>query len=195
MLQNQICGGRQTDRAAGRSLVTACLNSKLYFASSSSWNLLYIFMQFFVYLLHLIYNSSNMFIVFTLMLCFIFVGQGVVLVRSPWSDFVFTEALAQLNYVRKPCKLHKFEDTKVYFCRDCNFHISLSYIFVVKEHYYFLADNSICELLKPHISIYLDVPPSEVMDRIRKRNNVNILIALYGILSLYIVLSVPLRYI
>ena len=43
----------------------------------------------------------------------------------------------------------------------------------VAEHYKYIADNSVCDLIKPHITIYLDIPPSDIMDRIRKRNAVS----------------------
>lgn len=70
-------------------------------------------------------------------------GQGVVIVRSPFTDFVFAENLRKFKYITR------------------NF----------MDYYNDFNANSICELLKPHICIYLDVPIGITMDRIKERNN------------------------
>ncbi|KAH7966593.1 hypothetical protein HPB49_017969 [Dermacentor silvarum] len=69
-------------------------------------------------------------------------GQGVVLERSCFSDFVFADAMHKLGYIsRNAWKMyHK--------CR----------------HY------TIFQMLKPHLVIYLDVPSDILLQRIRERN-------------------------
>ncbi len=69
-------------------------------------------------------------------------GQGVVLDRSVYSDYVFTEAMFNSNYISKG----------------------------VRSVYYDLKDNTIGELMKPHLVIYLDVPVDTVKQRIKERN-------------------------
>lgn len=69
-------------------------------------------------------------------------GQGVVLDRSVYSDYVFTEAMYESNYISKG----------------------------VRSAYYDLKANSIGELIKPHLAIYLDVPVETVKQRIKERN-------------------------
>jgi len=70
-------------------------------------------------------------------------GQGVVMVRSAFSDTVFVEALRKVGYVTTP--------------------------FV--KYYNEYRDNSLCEMLKPHLTIYLDAPLSAVRERIKQRND------------------------
>ncbi|KAL7981285.1 hypothetical protein Chor_002181 [Crotalus horridus] len=67
-------------------------------------------------------------------------GQGVVLERSPYSDFVFLEAMSKQNYIHPRCV----------------------------KHYYTMKHLSICEILPPHLVLYIDVPVSEVKKRIDK---------------------------
>lgn len=67
-------------------------------------------------------------------------GQGVVLERSPYSDYVFLEAMYKQGYIRKECV----------------------------DHYNEIKGNSICEFLPPHLVIYLDVPVVEVKNRLRQ---------------------------
>uniref|UniRef100_J3S9U6 NADH dehydrogenase [ubiquinone] 1 alpha subcomplex subunit 10, mitochondrial n=1 Tax=Crotalus adamanteus TaxID=8729 RepID=J3S9U6_CROAD len=67
-------------------------------------------------------------------------GQGVVLERSPYSDFVFLEAMSKQNYIHPRCV----------------------------KHYYRMKHLSICEILPPHLVLYIDVPVSEVKKRIDK---------------------------
>lgn len=57
-------------------------------------------------------------------------GQGVVLDRSVFSDYVFVEAMNQANYLSAGAK----------------------------SVYYDVRKNTIEELFKPHLVIYLDVP-------------------------------------
>lgn len=61
-------------------------------------------------------------------------GQGVVLERSPYSDFVFLEAMLSQNYIGRG----------------------------IKSVYYELKANTIEELMRPHLVIYLDVPVDKV---------------------------------
>ncbi|CAK1590950.1 unnamed protein product [Parnassius mnemosyne] len=69
-------------------------------------------------------------------------GQGVVLERSPYSDFVFLEAMFHQKYISKG----------------------------VRSVYYELRNNTIEELMRPHLVIYLDVPVPKVMEAIKCRN-------------------------
>lgn len=68
-------------------------------------------------------------------------GQGVVLDRSIYSDHVFAETLKDNGYM--PRKVHNW--------------------------YYYLRRNTICNLWKPHLTIYLDSSVDDCMDRIKKR--------------------------
>ncbi|XP_008067096.1 NADH dehydrogenase [ubiquinone] 1 alpha subcomplex subunit 10, mitochondrial [Carlito syrichta] len=70
-------------------------------------------------------------------------GQGVVLERSIFSDFVFLEAMYNQGYIRKQCVDHYNEVKKV----------------------------TICEYLPPHVVIYIDVPVPEIQSRIQKKGN------------------------
>lgn len=69
-------------------------------------------------------------------------GQGVVLDRSVYSDYVFVEAMCESNYISK----------------------------AVKSVYYDIKENSIHELMKPQLVIYLDVPVETVKKNIKERN-------------------------
>jgi len=71
-------------------------------------------------------------------------GQGVVMVRSVFSDIVYVEAMKRMGYVTAPFMHH--------------------YANVMRA-------NTICELLKPHMTIYLDAPVSVIRQRINARNN------------------------
>nr|CAH7712942.1 unnamed protein product [Callosobruchus chinensis] len=68
-------------------------------------------------------------------------GQGVVLDRCVYSDFVFAEAMYSQGYLSK----------KAY------------------KKYYEYRDNTIIELLRPHLIIYLDVPVPKVIENVQKR--------------------------
>ncbi|XP_053838171.1 NADH dehydrogenase [ubiquinone] 1 alpha subcomplex subunit 10, mitochondrial-like isoform X2 [Vidua macroura] len=68
-------------------------------------------------------------------------GQGVVLERSPYSDFVFLDAMLKQGYVHKRCL----------------------------DHYKEVKEISISELLPPHLVIYVDVPVPEVQKRIQEK--------------------------
>ncbi|XP_075155163.1 NADH dehydrogenase (ubiquinone) subunit ND-42 [Haematobia irritans] len=70
-------------------------------------------------------------------------GQGVVLDRSCYSDFVFLEAMYKHGYVSRGAR----------------------------SVYYELRGNTITELLRPHLVIYLDMPVDVVKQRIKERNN------------------------
>jgi len=67
-------------------------------------------------------------------------GQGSVIVKSAFSDFVMAEAMRERGYVTK------------------NF----------LKYYNMFVDNSICELHTPHLCIYLDTPVSIAMERWKK---------------------------
>ncbi|XP_060531424.1 NADH dehydrogenase [ubiquinone] 1 alpha subcomplex subunit 10, mitochondrial-like [Cylas formicarius] len=68
-------------------------------------------------------------------------GQGVVLDRCVYSDFVFAESMFSQGYISK----------------------------AARKKYYEVRDNCIGELLRPHLVIYLDVPVPNVLDNIKKR--------------------------
>uniref|UniRef100_UPI0023DD05F1 NADH dehydrogenase [ubiquinone] 1 alpha subcomplex subunit 10, mitochondrial isoform X1 n=1 Tax=Callithrix jacchus TaxID=9483 RepID=UPI0023DD05F1 len=70
-------------------------------------------------------------------------GQGVVLERSIFSDFVFLDAMYNQGYIRKQCV----------------------------EHYNEVKKVTICEYLPPHLVIYLDVPVPEIQRRIQKKGD------------------------
>lgn len=68
-------------------------------------------------------------------------GQGVVLERSPWSDFVFVEAMYKCGFIKLNCR----------------------------NAYRKIKANIIKELRRPQLVIYLDVPVSETQERIKAR--------------------------
>lgn len=68
-------------------------------------------------------------------------GQGVVLDRSVYSDFVFLESMVSEGYMSKPAR----------------------------SVYYEIKQNTILELMRPHLVIYLDVPVAKVQENIKKR--------------------------
>ncbi|XP_005339704.2 NADH dehydrogenase [ubiquinone] 1 alpha subcomplex subunit 10, mitochondrial isoform X2 [Ictidomys tridecemlineatus] len=70
-------------------------------------------------------------------------GQGVVLERSIFSDFVFLEAMYNQGFIRKQCVDHYNEVKKI----------------------------TACEYLPPHLVIYVDVPVPEVLSRIQKKGD------------------------
>lgn len=67
-------------------------------------------------------------------------GQGVIMERSPYSDMVFLEAMANRGYIRKQCV----------------------------DHYNEIKNISICEFLPPHLVIYVDVPAEDVQKKIKQ---------------------------
>lgn len=69
-------------------------------------------------------------------------GQGVVLNRCPYSDYVFVETMVKAGYMSKGAR----------------------------SVYYELRGNTITEVMQPHLVIYLDVPVSKVKENIKKRN-------------------------
>ncbi|XP_007939697.1 NADH dehydrogenase [ubiquinone] 1 alpha subcomplex subunit 10, mitochondrial [Orycteropus afer afer] len=70
-------------------------------------------------------------------------GQGVVLERSIYSDFVFLDAMYKQGYIRKQCV----------------------------EHYREVKKLTIREYLPPHVVIYVDVPVAEIQSRIQKKGD------------------------
>lgn len=68
-------------------------------------------------------------------------GQGVVLERSPYSDFVFLEAMYARKYISRG----------------------------VRSVYYELRGNTLEELMRPHLVIYLDMPVDKVQEAIKRR--------------------------
>ncbi|KAM9380336.1 NADH dehydrogenase [ubiquinone] 1 alpha subcomplex subunit 10, mitochondrial isoform 1-T1 [Phaethornis superciliosus] len=68
-------------------------------------------------------------------------GQGVVIERSPYSDFVFLEAMFKQGYIHKRCV----------------------------DHYKEIKEISISEFLPPHLVIYIDVPVADVQKRIQEK--------------------------
>ncbi|KAK5860776.1 hypothetical protein PBY51_022235 [Eleginops maclovinus] len=67
-------------------------------------------------------------------------GQGVILERSPFSDFVFLEAMFKQGYIRKECV----------------------------QHYNEIINISLNEFLPPHLTIYIDVPAEEVQKKLKQ---------------------------
>lgn len=70
-------------------------------------------------------------------------GQGVILDRCCYSDFVFLETLHKHSYISKGAR----------------------------SVYYELKENTISELMKPHLVVYLDVPVATIKDKIKARGN------------------------
>ncbi|XP_037705356.1 NADH dehydrogenase [ubiquinone] 1 alpha subcomplex subunit 10, mitochondrial [Choloepus didactylus] len=70
-------------------------------------------------------------------------GQGVVLERSIFSDFVFLEAMYKQGFIRKACV----------------------------DHYYEVKKITCCEYLPPHVVIFVDVPVPEIQSRIQKKGD------------------------
>ncbi|KAM9692484.1 NADH dehydrogenase [ubiquinone] 1 alpha subcomplex subunit 10, mitochondrial isoform 5-T5 [Dama dama] len=70
-------------------------------------------------------------------------GQGVVLERSIYSDFVFLEAMYRQGFIRKQCV----------------------------DHYNQVKKVTVCEYLPPHVVVYVDVPVPELQSRIQKKGN------------------------
>lgn len=68
-------------------------------------------------------------------------GQGVVTNRCPYSDYVFLETMFRHGYVSKGAR----------------------------SVYYDLRANTMTELMKPHLVIYLDVPVAKTKENIKKR--------------------------
>ncbi|XP_053327553.1 NADH dehydrogenase [ubiquinone] 1 alpha subcomplex subunit 10, mitochondrial [Spea bombifrons] len=70
-------------------------------------------------------------------------GQGAVLERSPFSDFVFLDAMYKNGYIRKQCL----------------------------SHYNEIKGVSIDEYLPPHLAVYIDVPSADVHKNIMEKGN------------------------
>jgi len=71
------------------------------------------------------------------------IGQGVVCVRSPWSDHVFGKALVDHGYLTKEGH-HWYKHT------------------ITRDH--------LCDFPRPHLSIYLDASVDETLANIKRRN-------------------------
>lgn len=70
-------------------------------------------------------------------------GQGVILQRCPFSDYIFVEAMDKCGYITKRAK----------------------------DIYYEITRYTMVPLFKPHLVIYLDVSPAKVKENVKKRNN------------------------
>ncbi|XP_063286108.1 NADH dehydrogenase [ubiquinone] 1 alpha subcomplex subunit 10, mitochondrial [Pelobates fuscus] len=70
-------------------------------------------------------------------------GQGAILERSPFSDFVFLDAMLKNEYIRKECV----------------------------SNYNEIKGVSIDEFLPPHVAIYVDVPAADVHKKIQESAN------------------------
>lgn len=70
-------------------------------------------------------------------------GDGIILERSSFSDFVFLEAMHKMGYVSNS----------------------------LKNYYYEAKQEVMYELVKPHLVIYLDVPVDTLLKRIKQRKN------------------------
>jgi len=69
-------------------------------------------------------------------------GQGVILDRCVYSDFVFLEAMYKRGFVSKGAR----------------------------SVYYDVRRNTLNELLRPHLVVYLDVPVEKVLEKVKQRN-------------------------
>ncbi|XP_044529322.1 NADH dehydrogenase [ubiquinone] 1 alpha subcomplex subunit 10, mitochondrial [Gracilinanus agilis] len=72
-------------------------------------------------------------------------GQGVVLERSIFSDFVFMEAMFKQGFIRKECK----------------------------EHYEEIKRLTAPEYLPPHLVIYIDMPVPEILKQIQEKGDLH----------------------
>lgn len=70
-------------------------------------------------------------------------GQGVVLERSIYSDFVFLEAMYNQGYIRKQCV----------------------------DHYNEVKKLTLTKYLPPHVVVYIDIPVPEIQRRIQKKGD------------------------
>ncbi|CAN7996135.1 unnamed protein product [Ixodes pacificus] len=69
-------------------------------------------------------------------------GEGVVLERSPFSDYVFAETMHKFGYMSK----------------------------LALKAYNLMKEAGLPELLRPHLVIYLDAPSNVLLQRIKERN-------------------------
>lgn len=72
-------------------------------------------------------------------------GQGIVIERSPWTDYVFVDAGYKMGFLPQD----------------------------FKDYMWALRKDTEPHLLRPHLVIYLDVSPEEALKRIKKRNIVS----------------------
>jgi len=68
-------------------------------------------------------------------------GQGVVMDKSCYSDFVYADALVKEGYITKPAR------------------------YVYQE----VVNHTIDELMRPHLAIYLDMPVTKSLEKIKER--------------------------
>lgn len=68
-------------------------------------------------------------------------GDGVIIERSPYSDFAFIEAMYKCKYISK----------------------------TAREIYYTLSRHAMPDLLHPNLVIYLDAPVTRVLDLVKDR--------------------------
>lgn len=69
-------------------------------------------------------------------------GQGIILERSIYSDYVFANAMVENNFMTKEARV-VYQDLK---------------------------DNTINFLFRPHLVVYLDTPINVIRDRVKERN-------------------------
>lgn len=69
-------------------------------------------------------------------------GEGVIIERSPFSDFAFVEAMFKCKFMSK----------------------------AARDIYYVLQKHAMPDLLHPHIVVYLDAPVSRILDLVKERN-------------------------
>ncbi|XP_065558668.1 NADH dehydrogenase [ubiquinone] 1 alpha subcomplex subunit 10, mitochondrial-like isoform X2 [Artemia franciscana] len=69
-------------------------------------------------------------------------GQGVILEQNPYSDVAFTEAMIECGYISKQ----------------------------VEEWYKIMILSTHCEILHPHLIVYLDSPVNEIEKRIKEKH-------------------------
>lgn len=111
---------------------------------------------------------------------FCFLGQGVVLERSPFSDVVFLEAMFKQGYIRKECKCFCITNSRgasITTHTDNQQHLPTFHLMVMMcatcgfagvQHYNEIKDISICEFLPPHLVIYVDLPAEEVQKKLKQ---------------------------
>lgn len=68
-------------------------------------------------------------------------GEGVIIERSPYSDFAFLEAMYKCKYVSK----------------------------AARQMYYILYKHAMPDLLHPHLVVYLDAPVPRLLDLVKER--------------------------
>lgn len=85
----------------------------------------------------------------------------MVLDRSVYSDFVFVEAMFSKGYLSRG---------GIYLILTDRYINVFSDYLLARSLYYEIRNNSIGELIRPHLVIYLDVPTNKILENIQKRN-------------------------